>query len=531
MALLLVLSIIAIAACSAPPPTATPEPPTATPDIDATVEARVRSEREAEKRILAVLQTEFPSPTPEPPPTPDIPATVQAVMAEAMPTATPRPTATPTFNQWLQRELSTLECDDPGDKLTWENAKRTHPYSADFWCVIPTATPRPTPTPRPTATPRPTSTPKPTATPRPRATPTFNQWLQREMSTLECADPRDKLTWENVRRTQPYSADFWCVSPTPTPRPTATRRPTPTPRPTIQQVPQDRESRLAAITVLVTTSDGSGTGFFAVTEDKGRWYVFTNEHVTQGDETVEVYWHLARETVEADVLKSNANLDIAILDVQPSDFGSYPSGWGGFSYGSKNYDKGDEVWIAGYPGDMGVRRGKSPVVRDGTIYQKSLQRYEGGTSFIEHSVKTAPGSSGSPVVNSSDQIIAINAGGATEAERIGLAVPLWAIYRWLKTGEEPGPAYGRLTQSDGSYWAVLAWEESGLQKAMTTPQGNFCVTQIWESDLDDGSKWYRWRDLCESGLEGIQGEDGEIYFEYSGTTYHAPMISLAEEPS
>ena len=141
--------------------------------------------------------------------------------------------------------------------------------------------------------------------------------------------------------------------------------------------------------MLITTSDGSGTGFFAVTEDKGRWYVFTNEHVTQGHETVNVYWHLAKETMKADVVKSNAKLDIAILDIQPSDFSSYPGGWGGFSYGSNNYDKGDEVWIAGYPDDMGVRYSKPPVVRDGTIYQKSLQRYEGGTSFIEHSVKTA----------------------------------------------------------------------------------------------------------------------------------------------
>ena len=283
--------------------------------------------------------------------------------------------------------------------------------------------------------------------------------------------------------------------------------------------------------MLITTSDGSGTGFFAVTEDKGRWFVFTNEHVTQGHETVNVYWHLAKETVKADVIKSNANLDIAILDVQPSDFSGYPGGWGGFSYGSNNYDKGDEVWIAGYPSDMGVRQGNAPVVRDGTIYQKSLQRYARGTSYIEHSVKTAPGSSGSPVVNSSDQIIAINASGAAEAERIGLAVPLWAIYHWLETGDEPGPQHSILQQSDGAYFAVLTWEEAGRRKSMLTSQGNYCITQIWETDLEDGRKWYRWRELCKSGLEGVQGEDGEVYFDYLGTTYHAPTITLSEKPN
>ena len=66
---------------------------------------------------------------------------------------------------------------------------------------------------------------------------------------------------------------------------------------------------------------------------------------------------------------------------------------------------------------------------------------------------------------------------------------------------------------------------------MLTSQGNFCITQIWETDLDDGRKRYRWRELCRSGLEGYEGEDGEIYFEYSGTTYHAPTITLAEKPN
>ena len=389
MVLMSALVFIGVAACSAPA-TPTPAPPTATPDIDATVEARIREERDTEATIRAVLQTEFPSPTPVPTPTPDIGATVQAAIAEALPTATatleplptatptpvPLPTATPTWQQWLRREFARTTCTNPHHELRYENPKTTPPYSADFYCMAP---------PQPTATPRPT--PRPTATP-------------------------------------------W-----PTRRPTATPRPTPTPRPT--QIQQDRSSRLASITVLIISSDGLGTGFFAVTEDEGRYYVFTNEHVVGDDKEVRVYWHLAREILPARVLKSSAYLDIAVLDIQPPDFRDYPGGWGGFSYGGDNYDKGDEVWIAGYPSDMGDPFGKAPVVRDGTIYQKRLQEgYRGITSLLEHSVDTAPGSSGSPIVNSSDEIIAINMGSSREAERIGLGVPLWVIYRWWVTGDD-----------------------------------------------------------------------------------------------
>ena len=489
MVLMSALVFIGVAACSAPA-TPTPAPPTATPDIGATVEARVREERDTEATIRAVLQTEFPSPTPVPTPTPDIGATVQAAIAEALPTATatleplptatptpvPLPTATPTWQQWLRREFGRTTCTNPQHELRYENPKTTPPYSADFYCMAP---------PQPTATPRPT--PRPTATP-------------------------------------------W---PTPTRRPTATPRPTPTPRPV--WIPQDRSSRLAGITVLIISSDSLGTGFFAPTEAEGRYYVFTNEHVVGDDKEVRVYWHLARETLSARVLRSSAHLDIAVLDLQPTDFGSYPSGWGGFSYGTDNYDKGDEVWIAGYYSDMGDPYGKAPAVRDGTIYQKRLQGGYGGiTSLLEHSVDTAPGSSGSPIVNSSDEIIAINMGSSREAERIGLGVPLWVVYQWLDTGDDSAEAERArddiLRQSDGAYWAVLSWEEGGAWVSMLTERGNYCVTQIWESESDDGRVGYRYTDLCGNGLEGLIGGDGDVYFEYLGRTYYAPWVRVAERP-
>ena len=249
------------------------------------------------------------------------------------------------------------------------------------------------------------------------------------------------------------------------------------------------------------------------------------------DSAVSVYWHLARETLTANVLMKNANLDIAVLDLQPSDFRNYPGGWDNFSYGGDNYDKGDEVWIAGYPGDMGARQGRAPVVRDGAIYQKRLQRYAGGIAYLDHSVATAPGSSGSPILNRRDEIIAIATAGNSEAERIGLGIPLWAVYRWLETGDDSSRRDDILRQSDGAYWAVLMWEENGQWQATRTPDGYYCITQIWETERDDGSKWYRWLDLCGNGLQGVVGEDGEIYFEHTGRTYYAPRVELSGKPS
>lgn len=503
MVLMSALVFMGVAACSAPA-TPTPGAPAAAPDIGATVEARVRVELGSAATTRAAWPTALPSPAPAAAATPDIEATVQAAVAEAMPTATPAlapipaatatpapvPTATPTWMEWLHQGLGRTRCADPGHEIRYDNLNTTPPYSADIYCVAPA----PTATAAPVATATPTPTPSPTATPLPTARPT--------------------------RR------------PTATPHPTPTLLPTATPRPA--RIPQDRGSRLAGITVLIISSDSLGTGFFAVTEAEGRYYVFTNDHVVGDDGAVDVYWHLARETLTATVLRSNAHLDIAILDLQPSDFGSYPGGWGGFSYGTDNYDKGDAVWIAGYYSDMGDTYGKAPVVRDGTIYQKRLQGGYGGiTSLLEHSVDTAPGSSGSPIVNSSDEIIAINMGADRDAERIGLGVPLWVIYIWWETGDDSSGSSERgdvLRQSDGVYWAVLTWEEDGEWRAMSTPEDNYCITQIWETELEDGRKRYRWQDLCGNGLEGYIGGDGEVYFEYLGRVYYATRVRVSERP-
>ena len=504
MVLMSALVFIGVAACSAPDPaTPTPGALVATPDIGATVEARVGVELGNAAATRAAWPTALPSPAAAPAATPDIAATVQAAIAAAMPTATPAlapvpaatatpaptpvPTATPTWMEWLHQGLGRTRCADPRHEIRYDNLNTTPPYSADIYCVAPA----PAATAAPAATVTPTPMPLPTATPLPTARPT--------------------------RR------------PTATPHPTPTPLPTATPLPA--RIPQDRGSRLAGITVLIISSDSLGTGFFAVTEAEGRYYVFTNDHVVGDDGEVDVYWHLARETLTARVLRSNAHLDIAILDLQPSDFGSYPGGWGGFSYGTDNYDKGDEVWIAGYYNDMGDPYGKAPVVRDGTIYQKRLQGGYGGiTSLLEHSVDTAPGSSGSPIVNSSDEIIAINMGSDRDAERIGLGVPLWVVYQWLATGDDSAERDDILRQSDGAYWAVLTWEEGGAWVSMLTERGNYCVTQIWESESDDGRVGYRYTDLCGNGLEGLIGGDGDVYFEYLGRTYYAPWVRVAERP-
>ena len=99
------------------------------------------------------------------------------------------------------------------------------------------ATQRTTPTPE--RLPPQWATPTPTFSQRATPTPTFWQWLGVQMSISRCRHPGDKVIHRNERTTPPYSADFYCKAPTPTPDAVATQvaatiaaMPTPTPRPT-----------------------------------------------------------------------------------------------------------------------------------------------------------------------------------------------------------------------------------------------------------------------------------------------------------
>ena len=120
VALLAIVLVISLAACSSPP-AATPAPePTATPAAIPT---------------LPPTATNTPAPTDTPVPTPtDTP----------VPTATPTPTPEPTLT----------------------------PTATATPTPVPTPTPEPTPTATPTPPPTPTPTPAPTSTPLPTATPT-----------------------------------------------------------------------------------------------------------------------------------------------------------------------------------------------------------------------------------------------------------------------------------------------------------------------------------------------------------------------
>ena len=234
----------------------------------------------------------------------------------------------------------------------------------------------------------------------------------------------------------------------PSPRPIATPKPTASPTPESLAQYQGMEKVVAALTVYVETPTGSGSGFLfnrGGTEAVD-YVVVTNNHVTKSYSNIKVCWALSQKCVTGKVTDKSESLDIALIEhtsfgsnMRNTMFRSMVSskweGWGG------SWDAGDVVYASGYPGGNKAKGGakvSEPIVTEGIITRDRPVRYEGGW-FIQHGAAGGPGNSGGPLMNNAGYIVGVLTGGDTEAERLGTAVPMGSVIRWLETGEEPGP--------------------------------------------------------------------------------------------
>ncbi len=360
---------------------------------------------------------------------------------------------------------------------------------------VPTATPIPTATPFPTPTPVPTATPFPTATPQP--TPTHTPW------------------------------------------PTATRRPTP--RPTATPSIAELSERLEPWVVFISTSDGSGTGFFV--QDPSRrsdWYVVTNAHVVDANRFVTVNWSYRGipNLSSVRVLGVDEFADVALLDVGPNDFDLSGIYWdSGLEYlnhrgegitVSTNIRQGAEVLAMGFPDGGGGRTTTRGIVSSENVYD---QTYREGVGFIKTDTAINPGNSGGPLITRTGEIIGMNTWGRTDLENVGYALPMQEIlsrFSALKNGQSriaptPTPAPTPIPKAnftDGSFLAALTWDNGRYN---LTADGYICVD--WVKQIS--SERYEWYSEC--GYSGQQ-QNGAVYVWYQNQWLEAYWVELENRP-
>jgi S1-C subfamily serine protease len=234
---------------------------------------------------------------------------------------------------------------------------------------------------------------------------------------------------------------------------TATPTPTQTaPRGTPSDV-ADMYARVSPGVVFVQANSGrgelpfpgggqaaSGSGF--VIDDEGR--IVTNEHVVDGADEFRVRFGEDGEPIEAELLGSDASVDLAVLQVDPDDIEGelQPLELGS----SEDLRPGDPAIAIGSP------FGLTGTVTSGIVSAlgRTIQAPNGFSisGAIQTDAAINPGNSGGPLLDEQGRVIGVNSqirtGGGNANTGVGFAVPVDEIKRSLpalERGEDPERAF------------------------------------------------------------------------------------------
>ena len=185
--------------------------------------------------------------------------------------------------------------------------------------------------------------------------------------------------------------------------------------------------------VVQVRSSGRGIGAGVIWPGDG--LVLTNHHVVSGRRrrrNVRVALHDGR-TLDADVLKSDRSLDLALLRLE-GDQADLPAATVGDSDALR---VGELVYAIGHPwGSVGA-------VSAGIVGGVGELRGHRGTSarYVRSDVALAPGNSGGPLLNARGEVVAIN---AMIFGRMALSIPSNAAEAWVAGERRPRLGIGVL---------------------------------------------------------------------------------------
>jgi serine protease Do len=211
--------------------------------------------------------------------------------------------------------------------------------------------------------------------------------------------------------------------------------------------------------VVQVRSSGRGIGAGVIWPGDG--LILTNHHVISGRRrrgNIRVALHDGR-TLDADVLKSDRSLDLALLKLE-DDHGDLPAAPVGDSDALR---VGELVYAIGHPwGSVGA-------VSAGIVGGVGELRGRGrGSSarYVRSDVALAPGNSGGPLLNARGEVVAIN---AMIFGLMALSIPSNAAEAWVAGELRPRLGIGvmpvevpvSLQQEAGTAGLVIAGVETG----------------------------------------------------------------------
>lgn len=173
----------------------------------------------------------------------------------------------------------------------------------------------------------------------------------------------------------------------------------------------DAEKAYESIFVIYSgNSTGSG---FAIGENT----VVTNAHVIANENDIIVYGYDGN-IYRASVYLIDTSFDIAILSVENGNFIPLEIG------DSNSIKAGDDIYAIGAPKSLDYSLTKGVV-------SNKLRKF-GKYTYIQIDAAINSGNSGGPLLNSSGQVIGVNSMKMSDAEGIGLSIPISSVISFIE---------------------------------------------------------------------------------------------------
>lgn len=173
----------------------------------------------------------------------------------------------------------------------------------------------------------------------------------------------------------------------------------------------DAETAYESIFV-VSSGKYEGSGFAIGTNT-----VVTNAHVIDDSDEIVLYTY-GGDTYRASIYIIDHAFDIAILSVKNAEFVPLETG------DNESLKVGDDIYAIGAPKSMGYTLTKGVV--------SNKERKIGAYSYIQIDAAINSGNSGGPLLNNKGQVVGVNAMKISDAEGIGLAIPMASVVSFIE---------------------------------------------------------------------------------------------------
>ena len=199
----------------------------------------------------------------------------------------------------------------------------------------------------------------------------------------------------------------------------------------------DFDAEEAYESIFVIYSGNSAGSGFAIGENT----VVTNAHVIANENDITIYGYDGK-TYRASVYLIDASFDIAVLSVDGGVFSPLEIG------DSDSIKAGDDIYAIGAPKSLDY------TLTKGVVSNKS--RRFGSYTYIQIDAAINSGNSGGPLLNSKGQVIGVNSMKMSDAEGIGLSIPISSVVSFMENK-------GVILTDDGNIEGSLPFVEKSTE--------------------------------------------------------------------